>query len=149
MRKTRVLATVLAASGLIYGASLMAHGATDVPSKGKKMEYHKDAQHMQLKSMNVPDTHAFLQDIVASDDPKAPIACGLFRMEKGKSLTYTYGYDEAKIILEGDMHVSDGYSKVHAKAGDVLFFPKGSTITFTSDDYGLGFICGQRERDGA
>ena len=149
MRKTHIAGVILAATGMVYGASLMAHGATDAQTHGKKMEYHKDAQQMKLKSMEVPGTHAFLQDIVSSNDPKAPIACGLFRMEKGKSLTYTYGYDEAKIILEGDMHVSDGYSKVHAKPGDVLFFPKGSTITFTSDDYGLGFICGQRERDGA
>jgi len=149
MRKTRVLAAVLAASGLVYGTSLLAHGATEASAKGKPMEYHKDAQRMQIKSMNIDGTNAYLEDIVSSNDPKAPISCGLFRIEQGNSLTYTYDYDEAKIILEGGMHVSDGHSKVHAKPGDILFFPKGSTITFTSDDYGLGFICGQRERDGA
>lgn len=149
MKKSYLVGAVLTTIGMFYGASLMAHGAADAPQKTVKMQYFKNAQKMKIKSMNVEGTNAYLEDIVASQDPKAPIACGLFRMEKGKSLTYTYGYDEAKIIVEGEMYVNDGSTKVKAKRGDVLFFPKGSTITFSSDSYGVGFICGQREFDGA
>lgn len=99
--------------------------------------------------MNVENTNAFLKDLVGNSDKKSPLACGLFRMEKGQSLTYTYDYDEAKIILEGTMTVSDGQTTVEAKAGDVLYFPKGATINFSSDSSGLGFICGNREIGGA
>jgi ethanolamine utilization protein EutQ (cupin superfamily) len=149
MKRIYLVGAIITGLGAFYAAGLMAHGASDSAEGSVKMEYFKNAQKMKIKSMGVEGTHAFLEDIVASDDAKAPIACGLFRMEKGNALTYTYDYDEAKIIIEGSMYVSDGASKVNAKVGDVLFFPKGSTITFTSDNYGVGFICGQRERDGA
>lgn len=148
MRKSYLATSVLAGATLFFGVLSLAHGV-DAPAKGEKMEYFKNAQKMKIKSMNVEGTNAFLEDIVSSNDPKAPISCGLFRMEKGNSLTYTYTYDEVKIILEGMMTVSDGHSTVKAKKGDVLLFPKGSTIKFTSDSYGLGFICGQRALDGA
>ena len=45
-----------------------------------------------------------------------------------------------KIILEGQFEISDETGqKVTAKPGDVFFFPKGSKITFTTEDYGLAF----------
>ena len=83
-----------------------------------------------------------------SNDPDSPITCGLFRMEKGTELQYTYTYDEAKIILEGEMTISekDGATIV-AKAGDILYFDKGAEMTFASNSSGLGFYCGQRSAD--
>jgi ethanolamine utilization protein EutQ (cupin superfamily) len=55
-----------------------------------------------------------------------------------------------KIVVEGSFDISDETGKkVHAVAGDVLYFPKGSTITFTTEDYGLGFFVGQRKEGGA
>ena len=140
MQKSYLIVAILSAMAVSYSAGLSA-GAP-------KMKYFKNAQHMRLEPMKAEGANAFLSDVVSSNDPKAPISCGLFRMEKGKPLTYTYGYDEAKIILEGEMTVSDGSSTVQAKPGDILFFPKGVTIRFTSNDYGLGFICGQREEGG-
>ncbi len=148
MKKSYLLSGLIATLAVSYGAALMAHGV-EVPTGSKKMEYFKNASRMKIKSMNIKGTNAYLQDIVASSDPKAPIACGLFKIEKGNSLTYTYGYDEAKIIIKGEMIVNDGTTKVKAVPGDVLFFPKGSTITFSTESSGLGFICGQREIDGA
>lgn len=45
-----------------------------------------------------------------------------------------------KIILEGEYEISDETGqKVQAKPGDVFFFPKGATITFTTESYGLAF----------
>lgn len=116
---------------------------------GLKMQHIPAAQALQLPSMDIENTNAFLKDLVGNDDKKMPLTCGLFRMEKGQPLTYTYDYDEAKIILEGTMTVSDGQRTVEAKAGDVLYFPKGATINFSSDSSGLGFICGNREFGGA
>ncbi|MGH8670922.1 MAG: cupin domain-containing protein, partial [Burkholderiales bacterium] len=79
-------------------------------------------------------------------DKSKPITCGLFRMEKGKSLDYTYSYDEVKIMLEGEMTLSDETGKtVDVKPGDVLFFSNGTKINFSSKSSGLAFYCGQRE----
>ncbi|MEO6118404.1 MAG: cupin domain-containing protein, partial [Methylotenera sp.] len=90
-------------------------------------------------------TNAFLKDVVGNTNKNMPFTCGLFRMEAGKSLTYTYDYDEAKVILEGTMTVTDGTTTAKVVPGDVLYFPKGSTITFSSQTKGVGFICGNRE----
>ena len=45
---------------------------------------------------------AYLDDFAVSDDSHSPITAGLFRLEKGKELTYTYTYHEMKIVLEGE-----------------------------------------------
>ena len=51
-----------------------------------------------------------------------------------------------KIIVEGEMLITDETGKqVHAKVGDIFYFPKGSKITFDSPSYGVGFFCGQRQ----
>ena len=39
--------------------------------------------------------------------------------------------------------------KVTAKPGDLFYFPKGSAITFSTPDFGVGFFCGQRGEDEA
>jgi len=51
-----------------------------------------------------------------------------------------------KVIVEGSFTISDETGKkVEAKPGDVFFFPKGSKITFETQDYGLAFFTGQRK----
>ncbi|MCJ1397510.1 hypothetical protein MMC11_000703 [Xylographa trunciseda] len=76
--------------------------------------------------------------------PEAPISCGLYRLEPGVPLDYTYTYHEMKIILEGDFTISDETGqKVHAVAGDVFNFPKGSKIRFETEKGGLAFYTGQ------
>ncbi|KAA8618431.1 EutQ Ethanolamine utilization protein [Pyrenophora tritici-repentis] len=85
-----------------------------------------------------------------STDPEKPISGGFYRLEKGTPLVYTYTYDEIKIIVDGHFYISDETGKeVKAEKGDVFFFPKGSKITFKTDDFGLGFFVGQRKKDGA
>jgi ethanolamine utilization protein EutQ (cupin superfamily) len=55
-----------------------------------------------------------------------------------------------KIIVEGSFDIEDETGqKVHAVPGDVFYFPKGSKITFTTEDYGLGFYTGQRAEGAA
>lgn len=73
-------------------------------------------------------------------DPEKPISAGFYRLEKGTPLVYTYHYEEMKIILEGEFEIADETGqKVTATPGDVFYFPKGSTITFTTPSYGLAF----------
>jgi len=55
-----------------------------------------------------------------------------------------------KIIVDGDFEISDESGQsVRAGKGDVIFFPKGSVITFKTEKGGLGFFCGQRAKGGA
>lgn len=68
----------------------------------------------------------------------------------GTPLVYEYTYHEMKIIVDGSFDISDETgNKVHATKGDVFYFPKGSKITFTTEDFGLGFFVGQRKEGGA
>ncbi|KAI1806426.1 putative ethanolamine utilization protein [Daldinia bambusicola] len=98
----------------------------------------------------IANENAFLGDVATSLDAEKPISAGFYRLEKGTPLVYDYTYHEMKIIVEGSFDISDeAGNKVHAVPGDVLYFPKGSKITFTTEDYGLGFFCGQREKDSA
>lgn len=110
------------------------------------------AHHAQAQTdFNIPllaGNNAYLGDLFSSDkvNPEKPISAGLYRLEKGEPLVYTYKYDEMKIFLEGDMTIADATGQsVVASKGDVFFFPAGSTITFTTSDYGLAFYVGQRK----
>ena len=110
------------------------------------LRHFPQAQQMQIASLGIPDVKASLQDLACSTDAASPITCGLFRMERGKPLEYTYSYDECKILLEGEMTVQEsGGESVQARAGDVLFFSKGTKVTFSSGSSGLAFYCGQRK----
>ena len=94
--------------------------------------------------------NAYLKDFATSNDEAAPITAGLFRLEKGESITYNYTYEEMKLIIDGEFHISDGSGeKITASKGDLIYFPKGSVITFRTDDFGLGYFVGQRGQDEA
>lgn len=144
MKTFQMISAAILAATVTASTLVMAHGV-EVPVGSKNLKYFKDAQSMPLASMNEPGVNAYFEDIVGSGDPKAPISCGLFKIEKGNPLVYTYDYDDHKIILEGHIYFSDGEQKVKGEKGDVLFFPKGSTITFSTDDSGLAYACGQRK----
>ncbi|WZH42866.1 RmlC-like cupin domain-containing protein [Fusarium acuminatum] len=91
--------------------------------------------------------NTFIGDIHSTPDgAEKPVSMGLFRVNKGEPLKYTYTYDETKIILEGTFILEDSTGqKVEAKAGDVFFIPNGTTVTFSSPDTGLAFYTGARK----
>ena len=98
----------------------------------------------------IANDNAFLGDVFTSTDSDKPVSCGFYRLEKGTPLVYTYTYHEMKIIVEGEFDISDETGQtVHAVAGDVFYFPKGSVITFKTESYGLAFYTGQRAKDAA
>jgi len=110
------------------------------------MTYFENAQQKDIASLNIEGINVFLQDVTTSNDKEDPITCGMFRMERGNPLTYTYSYDEAKIMLEGEMTLADASGKtVTLHPGDAISFDKGDTITFSSETSGTAFYCGQRE----
>ena len=108
-------------------------------------KYYEQIKSQELPSMEVDNVQAFLKDFSVSEDSEKPITSGLFRLQSGESLKYTYTYHEMKFIVDGSFTIEDETGqKVLAKAGDLLYFPKGTSITFTTNDFGLGFFCGQR-----
>jgi uncharacterized cupin superfamily protein len=125
--------------GLGYSA------ASTSPGELMALRIATSAQRMELPRMNVPEANAFLADVHSSEDKLKTITCGFFRMEKGPALVYDYDYEEMKIIVEGEMTITDEIGvSVNVSPGDVLYFAKGSRITFESMSYGIGFFCGQR-----
>lgn len=110
------------------------------------MTYIKQAVKTKLPSMERPGINAFLGDVITSDDLEKTIVGGFFRMEKSdEPLVYEYTYHEMKIIVEGEMIISDQEGNTaHATVGDVFYFPKGTVVTFQSPSHGIGFFCGQR-----
>ena len=112
------------------------------------MRHFQKITEKSLPRMEDVDAAAFLDDFVVSEDAEKPITSGLFRLEKGNHLTYTY--HEMKLIIDGEFKIVDETgTEVIATVGDLLYFPKGSTITFSTPDYGVGFFCGQRGKDEA
>ena len=67
-------------------------------------------------------------------------------MEKGPQATPpTYGYDEVGVVIEGEMTFRDESGQTATvKTGDTFFFPRGSTITFSTESYGVAWKCGAR-----
>jgi ethanolamine utilization protein EutQ (cupin superfamily) len=144
MKLSTLMTTVVSVAAFGVSATLYAHGVA-VPQGSKQLQFFDEAASQPIASMNEPGVNAYFEDIVGSSDPRAPISCGMFKIEKGNPLVYTYDYDDTKIVTDGHIYFSDGEQKVRADEGDVLFFPKGSTITFSSDDYGTAYACGQRK----
>ena len=108
-------------------------------------KHYKQIKTQELPSMNIDNVPAFLKDFAISDDKEKPITSGLFRLKAGQSLKYTYTYHEMKLIVDGSFIIEDETGqKVTAKPGDLFYFPKGTSITFSTPDFGLGFFCGQR-----
>lgn len=102
-----------------------------------------------LPSMNVGSTLGFIGDTYVNPDG-SEMCCGYFELQHTDDpLYYEYEYDEMKVVLEGEFLLENketGQSLV-AKAKDVIFFPKGSKIYFSTPDRALAFYTGQRNAD--
>jgi len=109
------------------------------------------AKNPQIPSMTANESErnseTWLDDFASSPVPGKEMTAGLFRMNAGPALEYVYIYEEIKLIVEGEFHLTDGTGqKVVAKAGDLMYFPKGSKITFATPNTALGYFCGQRAK---
>ncbi|KAE9407290.1 hypothetical protein BT96DRAFT_963240 [Gymnopus androsaceus JB14] len=127
------------------GSGKSASTSSESTSEPVAMSFHAGAKDRKIPIIS--GDNIALHDIASSEkfDSDKPITCGFYRVDKGAPFTYTYTYHEMKIVVEGEFDISDETGqKVHAVAGDVFYFPKGSKITFTSETYGLAFFTGQR-----
>ena len=110
------------------------------------MKVFAGAQSKDIASLGIEGINASLQDTIASSNEAAPITCGFFKMEAGNPLEYTYSYDECKIMLEGEMTLTEENGEtVTLTPGDVVYFDSGTKITFSSNSSGKAFFVGQRK----
>ena len=110
------------------------------------MRYFSKAQDKEIKSLGLDGINAFLEDVVSSNNEASPITAGFFKMEAGNPLEYTYSYDECKIMLAGEMTITEvGGETVHLKPGDVVYFDAGTKVIFSSETSGTAFYVGQRK----
>ncbi|GLI73740.1 hypothetical protein PoHVEF18_001961 [Penicillium ochrochloron] len=88
----------------------------------------------------------FADYLGTEQDIPSPITGSWFRIEKSpESTPPKYEYDEVGVVIEGEMTFKDETGQTATvKAGDTFFFPRGSTITFWTDSYGVAWKCGAR-----
>ena len=80
------------------------------------------------EGLATPGADVRLKDVITSDD-RTPMAVGYMSLARGE-FPWTLTYDEVDIVLEGELVITRGREVVRGGPGDVLFIPKGSSITF-------------------
>ncbi len=98
-----------------------------------------------LNKVAIPGVNAWDKDFATANSSGSPITFGVFRLNSGEVLPYTYEFDEFKLVLEGEFTVSDdtGVSETF-KAGDVMQFKKGTKALFSTPSAGLAYYVAQR-----
>ena len=65
-----------------------------------------------------------------------PITIGYGRYAPGQSLSETMAVDDVMIVLEGRLSVSTDAGTVTAGPGEIVYMPKGETVTIRSHEEG-------------
>ncbi|EJC79993.1 ethanolamine utilization protein [Rhizobium leguminosarum bv. trifolii WSM2297] len=65
-----------------------------------------------------------------------PVSIGYGRYAPGQSLTETIDVDDVMIVLEGRLSVSTEAGTVTAGPGEIVYMPKGETVTIRSHEEG-------------
>ena len=86
-----------------------------------------------LEGRTTPGTNVWLKDVVVTQD-RSPIGAGYMSLDKGE-MQWTLTYDEIDIVLEGELVITRGNEQVRGKTGDVIYIPKGSSITFGTPNW--------------
>jgi ethanolamine utilization protein EutQ len=86
-----------------------------------------------LEGRTTPGTNVWLKDVVITQD-RSPMGAGYMSLDKGE-MQWTLTYDEIDIVLEGELVITRGNEQVRGKTGDVIYIPKGSSITFGTPNW--------------
>ena len=79
---------------------------------------------------------------------EGPMTCGYFSMDTPGSFDYGYAYEEFKVVLEGELKISDNKgNKFVGKAGDFFHFQSGDKITFATNSSCKTFYVSQRKKE--
>ena len=80
-----------------------------------------------------PGDKVLLSDLVSLEESPR-LGLGLMEMDHS-SFDWTLNYDEVDYIIEGRLEVLINGRKVAADKGEIIFVPKGSSITFSAPDF--------------
>lgn len=75
----------------------------------------------------------FLKDVVSLEESPR-LMFGVLEMKEGASFDWTLGYDEVDYIIDGTLEIIADGVKSTASAGDIIFIPKNTSITFSTPD---------------
>ncbi len=86
-----------------------------------------------LEGVEVPGTNTRLKDVITTED-RGPMGAGFMALDAPPGgvgqMAWTLNYDEIDIVLEGELVITRGNEQVRGGPGDVIYIPKGSSITF-------------------
>ncbi|MCB9136017.1 MAG: cupin domain-containing protein [Anaerolineales bacterium] len=86
-----------------------------------------------LEGVEIPGTNTRLKDVITTGD-RGPMGAGFMALEAPPGgvgqMAWTLNYDEIDIVLEGELIITRGNEQVRGGPGDVIYIPKGSSITF-------------------
>jgi ethanolamine utilization protein EutQ len=86
-----------------------------------------------LEGRTTPGTNVWLKDVIVTQD-RSPMGAGFMSLDKGE-MQWTLTYDEIDVVLEGELVITRGSEQVRGKTGDVIYIPKGSSITFGTPNW--------------
>lgn len=81
------------------------------------------------------DADIFVGNLV-DEKNGGPITIGYGRYAPDQSLTETIAVDDVMIVLEGRLSVSTGTDTFSAGPGEIVYMPKGTTVTITAEGEG-------------
>ncbi len=94
---------------------------------------HVDGRGVQMQLFPfpgpAPTMDCRLADVITAEEHHAPMAAGFMSLHAG-SFPWTLDYDEIEYVIEGELHIGTDAGTVVGRPGDVLYVPKGSSITF-------------------
>jgi ethanolamine utilization protein EutQ len=80
-----------------------------------------------------PGDKVFLKDL-ASLEESPRLGFGVMELDHS-SFDWTLNYDEVDYIIEGRLEIIIDGRKTVADKGEIIFIPKGSSITFSTPDF--------------
>ncbi|MDR0447587.1 MAG: cupin domain-containing protein [Treponema sp.] len=80
-----------------------------------------------------PGDKVFLTDLVSLEESKR-LGFGIMEMDHS-SFDWTLNYDEVDYVIEGRLEIIKDGQKITAEKGEVIFIPKGTSITFSTPDF--------------
>src|SRR5574341_1067311 len=85
------------------------------------------------EGLATPNMNVRLRDVITSADG-SPMATGYMALDAsasgGGEFPWTLNYDEIDIVLQGELVITRGSEQVRGGPGDLIYIPKGSSITF-------------------
>lgn len=80
-----------------------------------------------------PGDKVLLKDLLSLEESPR-LGCGVMELDHS-SFDWTLNYDEVDYVIEGRLDILKDGRKISAGKGEVIFIPKGSSISFSTPDF--------------